>query len=120
VAVRFDRALPSDVPRAPQSLSKLWRKLVERSRRERYRFRADHLPTNGAYGVDRWRPDEVVRDPFRVVIPGDVATGEYAVRVNMVRQPHYPNMDLSDLLSDDDFLSGLAVARLRLVPGKGR
>jgi hypothetical protein len=114
VAVRFDRALPADVPRSPESLSKLWRKLVERSRHERYRFRADHLPTNGAYGVDRWRPDEVVRDPFRLVVPGDVAAGEYTVRVNMVHQPHYPNMALRDLLSDDDFLNGLAVARLRL------
>ena len=119
VAVRFDRPLPADVPRAPQALSKAWRKLVERTRHERYRFRADHLPTNGAYGVDRWRPDEVVRDPFRAVVPGDVATGEYTVRVSMVRQPHYPNLELRDLLSDDDFLNGLAVARLRLVPGKG-
>jgi len=120
VAVRFDRALPDDVPRAPEALSKVWRKAIERARHERYRFRADHLPTSGDYGVDRWRPDEVVRDPFRVVVPGDAAAGEYTVRVIMVRQPHYPNLDLRDLLSDDDLLNGLAVARLRIAPAKGR
>ena len=120
VAVRFDRALPGDVPRAPMAVSKLWRKAIERVRHERYRFRADHLPTSGDYGVDRWRPDEVVSDPFRVVVPGDVASGEYAVRVTMVRHPHYPNLDLRDLLSDDDFLNGLAVGRLRIAPGQGR
>jgi hypothetical protein len=120
VAVRFDRPLPDDVPRAPQAISKLWRKLVEHQRHERYRFRADHLPTNGDYGVDRWSPDEVVRDPFRVVVPRDVAAGEYTVRVTMVRSPHYPNLDLHDFTSDDDLLSGLAVARLRIEPAGGR
>ena len=120
VAVRFDRALPEDVPRSPQAVSKLWRKAVERVRHERYRFRADHLPTDGDFGVDRWGADEVVRDPFRVVVPDDIAPGEYAVRVIMVRHPHYPNIDLRDLLSDDDFLNGLAVDRLQIAPGKGR
>ena len=120
VAVRFDRALPNDVPRAPAAVSKLWRKLVERVRHERYRFRADHLPTNGDYGVDRWSPDEIVRDPFRVVVPRDVAAGDYDVRVSMVRQPHYPNLRLRDLMSDDDLLNGLAVSRLRIVPERAR
>ena len=120
VAVRFDRALPGDVPRAPEAVSKAWRKAVERVRHERYRFRADHLPTSGDYGVDRWAPDEVVGDPFRVVIPGDVAAGDYTVRVTMVRQPHYPNLELRDLLSDDDLLNGLAVGRLEIVPARAR
>jgi len=114
VALRFDRPLPADVPRSPEAVSKVWRKLVERVRHERYRFRADHLPTNGDYGVDRWQADEVVRDPFRVVVPADVAPGTYAVRVCMVRQPHYPNLELRDLTSDDDLLSGLVVAQLKI------
>jgi hypothetical protein len=120
VAVRFDRRLPADVPPAPGAVSKVWRKLVERVRHERYRFRADHLPTNGEYGVDRWTPDAVVRDPFRVVVPGDAAPGTYAVRVCIVRQPHYPNLALRDLLSDDDLLNGPVVGQLRLAPGKDR
>jgi hypothetical protein len=115
VAVRFDRALPGDVPRAPDAVSKVWRKAVEH-----VRFRADHLPASGDYGVDRWAPDEVVGDPFRVVIPGDVAAGDYWVRVSMVRQPHYPNLELRDLLSDEDLLNGLAVGRLEIAPARAR
>jgi hypothetical protein len=112
--IRFDRALPPDVPRSPDAVSKLWRKLIERVRGERYRFRADHLPAGGAYGVDRWAPGEVVRDTFRVVVPADVAPGDYTVKVSMTRQPHYPNLTLRDLMSDDDLLDGLEVARLRV------
>lgn len=119
VAVRFDRPLPPAVPAAPDAVSKLWRKLVERLRHERYRFRADHLPTDGAYGVDRWLPGEVVCDSFRVVVPGDVAAGEYAVKVTMTHQPHYPNLRLRDLTSDDDLLDGVTVARLRIAAAGG-
>jgi hypothetical protein len=100
-------------------VSKLWRKLVERLRHERYRFRADHLPTDGAYGVDRWLPGEVVCDSFRVVVPGDVAAGEYAVKVTMTHQPHYPNLRLRDLTSDDDVLDGVTMARLRVTARGG-
>src|SRR5262249_6890123 len=39
VALRFDRPLPEGVPHAPDACSKLWRKLVEHARHERYRFR---------------------------------------------------------------------------------
>ena len=118
VAVRFDRPLPAGVAPGPASLSKVWRKLVEKRTHERYRFRADHLPTDGAFGVDRWTPDHVVRDSFRVVVPADVAPGEYAVKVTMSRKPHYPNLRLRDFLSDNDFLNGVEMARLRITrPG---
>ncbi|HEY6193542.1 MAG TPA: hypothetical protein VI504_00730, partial [Candidatus Eisenbacteria bacterium] len=120
VAVRFDRPLPAGVPAGPAALSKLWRKLVEKRTHQRYRFRADHLPTDGAYGVDRWAPDEVVRDSFSVVVPADVAPGDYVVKVTMRRQPHYPNFRLLDMTSDDDVLSGIAMTRLRIAPAGGR
>jgi len=120
VGLRFDRALPADVPRAPQALSKLWRKLVERWRGERYRFRQDHIPVAGAYGADRWQPGEVVRDSFEVVVPLDVAAGDYTVKVAVTRQAHYPNMRLIDVTSDDDFLDGLEVGRLQVRRDGGR
>ncbi len=120
VSVRFDRALPADVPRSPAAVSKPWRKLVERLRGERYRFRADHLPAGGAYGVDCWAPGEVVRDTFRIEVPRDVAAGDYTVKVSMSHQPHYPNLRLQDLLSDDDLLDGLEVARLQVARRAGR
>jgi len=120
VGVRFDRALPADVPAAPRAISKAWRKLVERVRHERYRFRADHLPAAGAYGVDRWVPSEVVADSFRLVVPTDVAPGDYAVKVSIRHEPHYPNLRLRDLLSDDDYLDGPVVGRLQVRGAGGR
>jgi hypothetical protein len=120
VAVRFDRALPADAPPGPKGFSKPWRKLLERLRGERYRFRDDHLPLGGAHGVDRWRPDQVQQDAFRIVVPGDVAPGDYTVKVTMVHDAHYPNLRLRDFLDDDDVLDGVEVARLRVVGGEGR
>ena len=119
VGIRFDRALPADVPRSAGFVSKLWRKLIERVRGERYRFRSDHLPVSGAYGVDRWAPTEVVCDSFRVQVPYDVAPGDYVVKVAMAHQPHYPNLRLRDLTSDDDFLNGLEVGRLQVTRERG-
>jgi hypothetical protein len=123
VAVRFDRPLPGGFE-PPAMLRKPARKAIERLRRERYRFRVDHLPTGGEYGVDLWRRDEVVRDSFDVIVPRDVAEGEYTVRIRMMRQPHYPNYHLSDYFFDDDYYAGLVVGELdinarRAVTGAG-
>ncbi len=113
VAVRFDRPLPGGF-RPPAMLAKPVRKLIERRDGQLYRFRRDHLPTAGVYGVDLWRPDEVVRDAFDLVVPAGVADGEYVVRVRMIRAPHYPNFRLADYFYDDDYFSGQAVGRLRI------
>jgi len=118
VSVRFDRGLPGGF-RPPAWIGKPARKLLERARGERYRFAASHLPAGGAYGVDQWRPDEVVRDSFELIVPGDVAKGDFLVRVRMIRQPHYPNYRLSDYFSDDDFLAGLPAGWLRVTDARG-
>ncbi len=114
VSLRFDTALPAGTPAAPRALSKLWRKLVERLHHQRYRFREDHLPVDGAYGVDRWAAGEVVRDTFHVIVPPDVAPGDYIVKVAMTRQPHYPNLRLLDMTSDEDVLDGQPIGTLRV------
>ena len=120
VAVRFDGGLPPGTPASPAAVSKLWRKFVEKLHHERYRFREDHLPVGGAYGIDRWAPGEVVRDTFRIAVPADVAPGDYVVKVIMTRTPHYPNLRLWDLTSDADVLDGLPVAALRVTRAGGR
>jgi hypothetical protein len=113
VMVRFDRSLPAGFE-PPHAVDKPLRKLVEHLRGERYRFRSDHLPTNGAYGVDLWSPGEMVRDTFVVGVPADAAPGDYRVRVQMVRSPHYPNLRLSDYFSDEDQYSGVAMGVFRV------
>lgn len=106
VAVRFDCPIPGGW-QPPAAVAKPVRKLIERVRGERYRFREDHLPVGGAYGVDLWTPDQVVRDSFTITVPRDVADGVYQVGVRMLVQPHYANYRLSDYFRDDDYYAGL-------------
>lgn len=115
VSVRFDRDLPAGFA-PPAWIGKPARKLLERARGERYRFRADHLPVDGAYGVDLWRPDEVVRDSFAFVVPPDVAPGAYRVEIALYRQPHYANYRLADYFFDRDYYSGLRAGTLEVLP----
>ncbi|MBI1798833.1 MAG: hypothetical protein HYR73_04015 [Candidatus Eisenbacteria bacterium] len=113
IAVRFDRPLPGGFT-PPACISKPLRKLIERLHHERYRFRADHLPVGGEYGVDLWTPDQAVRDSFSLVVPLDVANGDYQVQARMIRQPHYANLRLSDYFFDNDYFSGLPVGFFRV------
>jgi hypothetical protein len=118
VFVRFDRA-DFGPPRWLAWAAKPYRKLVEARRGERYRFRQDHLPGEGQFNVDRWPAGRLVRDPFAVTVPPDIAPGLYRMRLRMSVSGHYPNYRLSDYLSDEDYYSGVEVARVRIVPRKG-
>jgi hypothetical protein len=113
VSVRFDRPLP-DGWSPPALVGKPARKLLERSRGERYRFRVDHIPLDGAYGVDLWSPGEIVRDSVALAVPHDVAAGTYSVQVSLRREPHYANYHLGDYFFDRDYYAGVAVDTLRL------
>lgn len=113
VSVRFDRSLPAGFA-PPASVAKPLRKILERVRHERYRFREDHLPARSEYPVDLWTENEVVRDSFEVVVPRDVAEGRYAVQLRMFREPHYQNLHVSDYFSDQDRYSGPAVGVLNV------
>jgi hypothetical protein len=115
VAVRFDRPLPGGFT-PPRPIAKPARKLIEKLDRERYRFRADHLPVGGGYGVDLWTPGVVVADSFTVVVPRDVAGGDWRVGVRLIAQAPYPNYRLSDYFFDDDYYAGPAVAGVRITP----
>ena len=114
VVLRFDRAMPSGFE-PPAWCAKPARKVLERMRNERYRFRDGHLPVHGDYGVDLWRPGQVVSDSTTVFVPGDVAPGDYRVEVTMLRQPHYPVFRLADYFFDHDVYSGIPVGSLRVV-----
>ncbi len=113
VAVRLDRPLPPGF-RPPAFVGKPWRKLLEKLRGERYRLRSNHVPVGGAYGVDEWRPTEVVRDSFRMVIPQDAAPGTYTLGLRMLRVPHYPNYHVSDWFFDHDLFSGAPSGTVRV------
>jgi hypothetical protein len=73
--------------------------------------------------VDLWRSDQVIDDSLGFAVPRDAAEGIWCVEARMLRQPHYPNLRLSDYFFDRDYFSGLPVGTLRLerrpVPGGG-
>jgi hypothetical protein len=43
----------------------------------------DAVPGNGLFPVEEWRPGELVRDQFALLLPPDLAAGEYEMRVGM-------------------------------------
>lgn len=93
---------------------KPYRKLVERIQGRRWRLRESHRVLNGVWSPDQWRRDEVVRDSTAIVLPADMAPGEYTVTVKMTRLPHYPNTRLRDYLSDDDLYAGPSVGTIEI------
>lgn len=113
VYVRFDRPLPGGLE-PPVFAAKPARKILEHTRHELYRFRSEHLPVAGAYGVDLWRPDEVVRDSFAMEVPRDAAGGTFQVHVQMMHAPHYPNLRLADYFSDHDAFEGVPAGWFRV------
>lgn len=117
VSVRFDQPLPGGFT-PPAAIAKPVRKLLEKLEHRRFRFGDQHLPVAGAYGVDLWRPGEIVRDSFTIVVPSDVAAGYYRAEIRMNRSPHYPNLSLSDYFGDRDYLSGVAMAAIEVVASR--
>ena len=113
VTVRFDRkVLP--LPFDGKPFPKLTRKLVEAWRRERYRFREDHMIVGGLFGPDAWAPGEIVEDEVRVRVPTDVAPGRYRVEARMRRVANQPNHQLRDFFFDDDSYSGVEVGEVTI------
>ncbi len=46
-------------------------------------WQSDAMPRGGAYPTTRWRPGEVVVDPYAIVLPADLPPGEYAIEVGL-------------------------------------
>jgi hypothetical protein len=115
VSLRFDRADLS-LPLGGKPFPKLTRKLVERARGERYRFRADHKLTDGFFDPDVWPAGYYVVDETTVRIPGDAAPGRYTVRAILLVQLSGPNIQLRDLFFDDDLYQGVPIGEIFIAP----
>jgi hypothetical protein len=46
-------------------------------------WQSDAMPRDNTYPTTRWRPGEVVVDPYAIVLPADLPPGEYAVEVGL-------------------------------------
>ena len=85
---------------------------MEKAMGTRWRLRESHRVLSGVFAPDEWTPHLVVLDSTAFVVPRNMASGAYDVRVKMIREPHYPNTTLKDYLHDDDAFSGPVVGHV--------
>jgi len=103
--VRFDTDFEKGPLYSP-SYGKIYRKVAEKFRGERYRFRIDKLPFEGIYPPDRWPVNKILREYIDVPVPKDIAPGKYRISIRLNQAPHVDNLRMKDLLRDDDFYDG--------------
>ncbi len=109
--IRFD----TDFPRKAiywRWYGKIYRKVLEKIKGTRYRFRIDSQPLGGVLPPDTWPLATEVADSIVISVPPDAAPGEYTISVRMSQKTQYPNYRAADLLTDDDFFSGTNVGKL--------
>ncbi len=111
VAIRFDRKSLA-LPFHGRPFPKLTRKLVEKWKHERYRFRHDHMIQGGLFAPDTWDPGEIVQDDVRIAVPTDIAPGRYRVQARMLRVANQENHRLSDYFFDDDSYAGVEIGEV--------
>ncbi len=113
VTIRFDKK-DLGLPFGGRPFPKVTRKLVERVRGERYRFRADHMIQGGLFAPDAWRLGDLVQDDVRVTVPTDIAPGRYRVQAKMLRVANQPNHRLRDYFFDDDTYTGVDIGEVTI------
>ncbi len=105
VYLRFDTGFGKG-PLYSYYYGKIYRKILEKIKGERYRFRHEKIPFAGVYPPDRWEPGMIYRDYYISLIPKDIAPGKYTISVKMHHAPHVPNYDLRDFITDSDIYDG--------------
>jgi hypothetical protein len=118
VSVRFDRKIIS-LPFEGQPFPKITRKVMEKVRHERYRFRSDHMILGGLFGPDAWNMEDIVEDNVRVKLPTDLAPGRYRVQAKMLLIANQPNHELRDYFYDDDVYQGVRIGEITIEPWDG-
>lgn len=111
--LRFDTDFPKGDLYA-KWLGKPYRKALERRVGQRFRFRADFQPFAGIMPPDAWPLLHEVHERVRVAIPRDVFPGAYTISLRLASKSQYPNYVLGDILTDDDFYGGAAVAEIQV------
>jgi len=111
IYIRFD----TDFPRGKlygEWYGKIYRKIVEKFRGVRYRFRRTRLPFGGVYPPDRWPVGEKVYENFYLNIPQDISPGKYIISVKMTEATQYPNYTVKDIFTDNDMYDGSDIAEI--------
>jgi hypothetical protein len=111
--LRFETDFPKGVLYRP-AWGKPYRKIIEKVKGHRYRFRIDFQPFGGIVPPDTWPLLREMHDRVRVRIPRDVSPGIYTMYLKMADRPQYPNYVLKDILTDNDFWRGAPTATIRV------
>ncbi len=111
VRLRFDSDFKKGVLYNPY-YGKIYRKIHETIKGERFRFSVGHLPLRGFYPPDKWPANRIIKDHIVVRVPGDVSSGVYSVSVKMVEVTQYPNYTLGDIFMDADIYQGVVMSRI--------
>lgn len=72
---------------------------------------ADRLPVNGLAPTWRWRPGDLVRDVYQILLPLELPPGQYQVRVGLYTEEN-GRLTLSNTSSPADFVELLEWAYL--------
>jgi len=97
-----------------EAYGKIYRKLLEKVTRRKYRLRLLRQVTDGVFPIYMWPDGETVKDSLSVPIPISMYPGRYAVKVKLMKQPFYVNIRLRDLFRNDDLFDGPVVATIRI------
>jgi hypothetical protein len=74
---------------------------------------SDGQPQNGAYPTTIWDKDEIVQDRHTLVLPSDLAAGDYRVKIGLYLQPTGTRLP-ARLAGDTDLVDSVEVSTLRV------
>jgi hypothetical protein len=95
-----------------ENYGKIYRKILEKARGHRFRFRAGRLPFGGIFTPDQWPAMRIIKEKIVIIVPEDIAQGEYTISLKLSENTHYPNYSLKDLLMDEDSYDGPDMAKV--------
>jgi hypothetical protein len=74
----------------------------------------DSWPVQGTYATSQWDPAEVVADPYRLQLPGDLQPGNYRLLVGwylLATQQRLPVLDIDGNPIDDKVVIPIRIAQ---------
>jgi hypothetical protein len=95
--------------------SKLYRRGIERRNHTRYRLTRTYRLKSGFTHPDQWDVGRTVRQDFSLVVPREMASGGYRVKIAVRRAAYLPNRTMRDYFTNDDSLDGVVAADITII-----
>ena len=111
--LRFDTDFPKSALYVKE-LGKMYRKVLEKMKGKRFRFRYDFQPLGGIYPPYTWPTGQIIFTDVTVPIPNDIKPGTYRVSLKLSKITQFPNYRLSDIFSNTDMYSGNKIGMIEI------